>query len=330
MTAFSRPTLIHNSRIRSGLSARANNENLDGESDDPAVDETDAAVLGRRKALQKSIAVLTSTTSAAALFSRPPQAANAYDKAFPIELTATDPNSDVDSRARKVSAIRQQEARRASDAGLLAETPVLDSVLWGGALWLLLGSRSNPIATPLANLLYKVEQEEWLQDRNDGFFAKIPWEFLIILSFVFAGLGFGADALITALAEGDRTISLQLAGVSIIAGCSLELGRIASGEKKQTREESDRLTQLEQEFATFAEQRLKPGGNCHRNEVVAAFRRYYAKYRQSDSEEYPLNDLEIENLLRGYCRALGAKMSSAGFYNGIQINQDADVFVSKV
>jgi len=318
------------------LSALDNTPKSGDKQGDPAVDvdeeAADAAVLDRRKALQKSIAFLlttTTTTTSAALFSSP-QDASAYDKAFPIELTATDPNSDVDSRARKVDAIRQQEARRASDAGVLAETPVLDSLLWGAALWLLLGSRSNPIATPLANLLYKVEQEEWLQDRNEGFFAKIPWEFLIILSFVFAGLGFGTDALITMLAEGDRTISLQLAGVSIIGGCSLELGRIASGEKKQTREESDRLTQLEQEFAIFAEQRLKLGGNCHRNEIVAAFRRYYAKYRQPDSEEYPLNDLEIENLLRSYCRARGAKMSSAGFYNGIQINQDADVFVSKI
>lgn len=297
--------------------------------DDDSNVTDDQEVLDRRRALQKSAAAAAALVLASAVS---PQPANAYsyEKAFPIELTAPDANTEVDSRARRVNAIRQQEARRASDAGALADTPLLDSLLWGGALWLLSGSRSNPIATPLANLIYKVEQEEWLRDRNDGLFASLPWEFLVILSLVFVALGFGTDALITGLAEGDRTISLQLAGVSIIAGCSLELGRIASGEKKQTREESDRSSQLESEFSNFAEQRLKLGGNCHRNEVVAAFRRYYAKYRQRDSEEYPLTDIEIEELLRSYCRARGAKMSSAGFYNGIQINQDADAFVSKV
>ena len=243
----------------------------------------------------------------------------------------TDTNSEVDARDRKINEIRRLDAERvARNNAAFTPTPIVDSLLWGAALWLLSGSRSNPIATPLANFIYKVDEEEWLRDRNDGLFANLPWEFLIILALVFAGLGWGTDAVIVTLAEGDRTISLQLAGVCIIGGCSLELGRIASGEKKQTRQESDRLGQLEQEFSLFADQRLKSGGNCHRSEVVAAFRRFYAKYRRPDSEEYPLTDLEVENLMRKYCRARGAKMSKAGFYIGIQINQDADAFVSRV
>jgi hypothetical protein len=113
----------------------------------------------------------------------------------------------------------------------------------------------------------------------------------------------------------------------LIGAASLELGRIASGEKKMTREEDDRSTELEKEFADFAEKRLLPGGNCHRNEVVRAFRRFNPKYRQSDSVEYPLTDLEIERLLRAWNRSRGnPEMSSAGFYSNLQINNQADVF----
>jgi hypothetical protein len=254
-------------------------------------------------------------------------AAHAFDRAYPSELQAPSDEA-LDSRARSLQKIRRKEARRASN--VLVETPVLSSFVWGSALWFLSGSRSNPIATPLANIIYNATQETWLQDRNDGLFASLPWEYLIILTFVFAALGFGADALVSAIAEGDRVISLQLAGVSLIAGCSLELGRIASGSKKQTRQESDRSVQLEAEFTRFANERLVPGGNCHRNEVVQAFRRYYAKYRQANSVEYPLTDLEIEQLLRAYCRPRGLDMSSAGFYTGVQINQDADAFAKKI
>lgn len=280
----------------------------------------------RRSVLLGSITVSTALLTTAPDARR--SAANAFDKkAYPLELQAPNEKDAFDSRERMVKQIRNKEAKRASNP--LVETPLLSSMLWGGALWFLSGSRSNPLATPLANVIYNVKQEKWLQDRNEGLFASLPWEFLIILSFVFVALGYGTDALISALAEGDRTISLQLAGVSLIGGCSLELGRIASGEKKLTRQESDRESQLEAEFASFASERLQSGGNCHRNEVVRAFRRYYAKYRQADSEEYPLTDLEIEQLLRAYCRPRGVEMSSAGFYSGVQINQAADAFVKK-
>ena len=103
-----------------------------------------------------------------------------------------------------------------------------------------------------------------------------------------------------------------------------------SGEKGLTRDENDRAVQLEDEFEEFAEKRLKQGGNCHRSDVVKSFRRYFAKYRQVDSEQYPLTDLEIEKLLRSWNRKQNqnrAEMRSTGFYYGIQINTDADVFV---
>lgn len=104
---------------------------------------------------------------------------------------------------------------------------------------------------------------------------------------------------------------------------------VVSGEKGLTRDENDRAVQLEDEFEEFAEKRLMQGGNCHRSDVVKSFRRYFAKYRQADSEQYPLTDREIERLLRVWNKTTNmgrAEMRSTGFYYGIQINTDADVF----
>mmetsp|Transcript_5157 Transcript_5157/g.12421 ORF Transcript_5157/g.12421 Transcript_5157/m.12421 type:complete len:178 (+) Transcript_5157:730-1263(+) len=162
-----------------------------------------------------------------------------------------------------------------------------------------------------------------------GFFSAPPLPFLVLLGFVFLILGTATQYVLLQLAEGDSGVCGQLAGVSLIGGGFFEIGRIASGEKRMTRDEKDRAVQLNEEFNEFAENRLKPGGNCHRTDIVKSFRRYYAKYRQSDSQEYPLTDLEIEKLLRFWNQKKNqgkAEMSSSGFYYGIQINADADVF----
>ena len=259
-----------------------------------------------------------------------PGKASAITMEYPLELRAPSNIDDVrnadNRRIRKINEINQQQMNQREQ---LSSNPILGSVFWGVALWVLSGSRSNPISTPLANLIYDSKQETWLQDRNDGLFADLPWEYFIILGIVFILIGFGMDQFVNAIADGDATISLQLAGVTLIGGASLELGRISSGVKKPTRTESDRYGQLETEFFDFASNRLQNGGNCHRNEVVQAFRRYYSKYRQAENPDYPLSDLEIEQLLRAYCRVKGLEMSPAGFYSGIQINTNADAFVKK-
>jgi hypothetical protein len=56
----------------------------------------------------------------------------------------------------------------------------------------------------------------------------------------------------------------------------------------------------------------------------------HSQYRQSDNDEYPLADIEIERMLRSWNRKMGnQEMSSAGFFSGIQINDQADVFVKR-
>ena len=213
--------------------------------------------------------------------------AAAYERTFPVDLDFENGDTSKDLTALREAKIARQKANTKKDMDYVSTDPLtfrgpkdfLTCTLWGGALWLLSGSRSNPLVTPLANALYNQEEEQWLKDRNEGLFASVPPYLLFVLSAVFFFVGVVMDRLLLLATEGDANVSLQLAGVSLIAGGALELGRIFSGEKGQTRQDFDRDVQLEQEFAEFAENRLMPGGNCHRSEVVTAFRRYYAKVR---------------------------------------------------
>ena len=285
----------------------------------------------RRQVLERftSNALLWSTAMVA-VAGTANEPANAYDLAYPTELVEPELGSVQDGRQRALERVREEEARRVSKLELGPGYKPLSSLLWGSVLWLWSGSRSNPLVTPLANLVFDETEEEWLKDRNDGLFADLPLSLYVILVVVFVVAGFACDTILVTLTEGDRNVALQLGGVSLISGAALEVGRLASGQKKQTRFESNRSTQLEMEFAEFAENRVKLGGNVHRNEVVKSFRRYFAKYRV-DSEEFPLGDLEIEGLLRDWSRQQpsNVEMSQAGFYTGIQINTDADVFVKR-
>jgi hypothetical protein len=284
--------------------------------------------------------ILSAATMLAATYTTM-ESASPYDLAYPTELGFA--NGDT---SRDLSAVREEAYQTKKQSyeqrmdyvtdknPFLFRGPkdVVTCTVWGGALWLLSGSRSNPLVTPIANLLYDDEEQDWLKYRNDGLFASLPVPLFGVLLVVFFALGIVMDRLVLYLAEGSANVSLQLAGVSLISGASLELGRLASGEKGPTRQEFDRSLQLRQEFEDFAASRLKVGGNCHRNDVVRAFRRFYSKYRQEDSSEYPLSNLEIEKLLREWNRSRGdltAEMSSAGFYNGLSINEQADVFIQR-
>lgn len=286
----------------------------------PKLDNSDEekTVLDRRRAMG---AISTAVWSGLLTDS-----ASAYEKTFPVELDS----ADADPRTPLQRALIQQSSARSKKVKTAPIDLASGAVLWGSALWFLTGSRSNPLATPLANVLYNSKEEEWLQDRNDGLFAALPAPLLLLLGGVFVLLGLGVHVAAIALAEGSVAISLQLAGVLLIGAGALELVRIASGGKRQTRTDLDRDSGLEEEFEEFAASRLKAGGNCHRSEVVQAFRRFHAKYRQADNSDFPLNDLEIEQLLRQWNeKNAGAERSAAGFYIGIQINAEADAFVQR-
>ena len=283
----------------------------------------DSAISSRRGLFVSAAAAAT----AFVLDSQSDKSALAYEKSFPVELQATDAGSDKGSRERKVSKIKQQQEK---ERQLALQFQPLKAAVWGSALWFLSGSRSNPLATPMANVLYDAEEETWLQDRNDGLFADLPLPLYGALAIVFFAFGALTDNLVTGVFE--PSFSLPLAVVVLLNGLYFELGRVASGDKGATREEADRASLLETEFDEFASARLQPGGSVHRQEVTQAFRRYHAKYRQAESpdgEEDSLSDLQVERLIRAWSRERGILMSSSGFFKGIKINQDADAFVQR-
>ncbi len=289
----------------------------------------------RRLFLTSLFAATTTTTTAAATtsFSTP---ANAFEKAYPVNLDFDNDDTSINLQSLRQERIAVQKSQAKQVKSDLVSKPyflrdekeVIGSVVWAGALWLLLGSRSNPLVRPLANLLYDENTEggAWLKDRNDGLFAPLPLAFTLIMGVVFLALGFITDRGLLFLAEGQSTVVLQLAGVSLIGGASLELGRIASGEKMLTREDLDRQIMLADEFEEFATKRLivGAGGAVHRSEVIRAFRRYFAKYRV-ENDQYPLSDLEIERLLRTWNKRSGNEegLTSAGFLKGVKINEQA-------
>jgi hypothetical protein len=184
----------------------------------------------------------------------------------------------------------------------------------------------------LANVLYDEQEEPWLADRNAGYFAALPPAFTALLSLVFVFLGVLLDRAAYFLSDGDAEASLGLAGVTVISGAVIEVGRLAAEEKAPTRAEGERDAQLTGEFAEFAARRLVVGtGSCHRSDVIGAFRRFNPKYRSAESEQYPLGDLEIERLLRTWNRVSGSgnEMSSAGFFAGITVDGAADAFAPR-
>ena len=276
----------------------------------------------------------SSSTVASSILS--PDSALAYEKAYPMNLDFENDDTTINLQSIRQEriAVQKSQARQVKKdlltQPLLFRTKedIISSVVWGGALWLLLGSRSNPLVKPIANVLYDEDTQEgaWVKDRNEGLFAPLPTTFMLIMGVIFLFLGFITDRSLLFIAEGDSDIVLQMAGVSLIGGASLELGRIASGEKMITREDLTREIMLKEEFDEFALKRLivGEGGSVHRSDVIRSFRRYFAKYRV-ENDEYPLTDLEIERLLRTWNRMNGNDegISSAGFIKGVKINDQA-------
>eukprot|EP00577_Skeletonema_sp_RCC1716_P015051 CAMPEP_0113382770 /NCGR_PEP_ID=MMETSP0013_2-20120614/6018_1 /TAXON_ID=2843 ORGANISM="Skeletonema costatum, Strain 1716" /NCGR_SAMPLE_ID=MMETSP0013_2 /ASSEMBLY_ACC=CAM_ASM_000158 /LENGTH=442 /DNA_ID=CAMNT_0000265297 /DNA_START=66 /DNA_END=1394 /DNA_ORIENTATION=+ /assembly_acc=CAM_ASM_000158 len=342
-------------RMQSEQSSWRDEDNLDDDIDEQHNDEdmttaTDSSSNNTRRKFLSTM--LATTTAALTTATTTTTAANAYEQAYPIELTST-PYGIPETSSNSLTKLQQErlsnkKAKVAQTQNELTNDPlglqqmldnpktfgltVSGATMWGLALWLVTGSRSNPLVTPVANVLFNEKEEEWLQDRNDGYFGDLPLSLMIILSALFVCLGVLLDRVVYFLAEGDAAVSLQLAGVSVIGGAVWEVGRLAAKEKAPTRVEYERDVLLYQEFDEFALKRLIVGqGSCHRSDVISAFRRYNPKYRRADSEQYPLADIEIERILRQWNRQFGSgsEMSSAGFFSGITVDGAADAFAPR-
>lgn len=298
----------------------------------------------------------------------PPPSADAYEQTYPNELKSTIDTNEIENSSNSLSKLKEERIskKRAFIHATKQElrndplgldifsnnpnfgTTLVGATTWAIALWFASGSSSNPLVTPVANVIYSNKdyiddesgimqtQNSWLTDRNDGYDSNIPLILLTLLSIIYLLFGILIDrAVYFFVTDGDADVSLQLGGVCAITAAVYEIGRLATKEKPITRMEHNRDVELYNEFKDFASKRIiiKAGtlSNCHRSDVISAFRRYNPKYRRADTsteEQYYISDNEIERILKRWNREYGSviTMSSAGFFQGISIDNDADVF----
>jgi hypothetical protein len=310
-------------------------------------------------------AVAATTAVAIATSSQP--IANAYEQTYPNELKSTIDTNEVENSSNSLTKLKEERIskKRAFVDATKQElrndplgldifsntnfiTTIAGATTWSIALWLASGSSSNPLVTPVANVIYSNKdytddetgttqsQNSWLTDRNEGYDSKIPLTLLTLLSIVYLLFGILIDrAVYFFVTDGDADASLQLGGVCAITAAVYEIGRLAAKEKPVTRMEYDRHVELYDEFRDFASKRIiikstSTSTTCHRSDVISAFRRYNPKYRRADTSDtqYSLSDIEIERILKRWNREYGSgiNMSSAGFFQGISIDNGADIF----
>ncbi|GMI11216.1 hypothetical protein TrVE_jg4524 [Triparma verrucosa] len=202
---------------------------------------------------------------------------------------------------------------------------VAGSLFFGGALYFATGSRNSGLIPFLGDFLYE-EEEQWLVDRKAGLYSPVPAEFLAAYVCLVAALGVVIERLVLFYGTaGDTNLCLQLSVVALINGGFLELSRIDSGEKGVTRDEAELNTLWESEFEEFAEKKIvrKDSGSCHRNDVVKAYRRFYAKYRTNEVEGGP-SDIDIEQLFVQWNKRVGSGVlaSQAGFVKGVVLIEE--------
>ena len=351
-------------------------------------EEQERQLYERRTFLSNMLSATTSTTAASVVAvtaaaaattavaiiatSSQPIVANAYEQTYPNELKSTIDTNEVENSSNSLTKLKEErisQKRAYVDATKqeLRNDPlgldifsttnppnnfsktIVGATTWAIALWFASGSSSNPLVTPVANVIYSNKdyidddtgsiqtQNTWLTDRNDGYDSNIPLTLLTLLSIVYLILGIIIDrAVYFFVTDGDADVSLQLGGVCAITAAVYEIGRLATKEKPITRTEYNRNVELYNEFIDFASKRIivkstSSSTTCHRSDVISAFRRYNPKYRTADTtteEQYYISDIEIERILKRWNREYGSgiNMSSAGFFQGISIDNGADVF----
>ena len=226
-------TDAHIPTICPDVNEKCNKINRNDKNDDIISELNGASVLNRKQALRSISSVFAAGVLASTIS---PSPSNAFDRNFPDELTDADndekPMGVLIGKRSNVQQRKQKavESKKLLDQNLKSFTPkknLLSSMTWGLALFFATGSRSNPLATPLAKVLYDEKEEKWLQDRNAGLFSDLPLEFLLLLGVIFFILGTLTQYSLLQLSEGDSTVCGELAAVALINAGFFEFGRIA-------------------------------------------------------------------------------------------------------
>ena len=256
------------------------------------------------------------------------QPTNAFQSSFPVDLQSTDTKPRPSSRKSKQEVNQEVMGRLSSHPfQFTTNLDIYSSLAFTLGLYLLAGSRSSPLLTGFANLLYDPNEPDgsgdWVKDRNEGLFSDPPLPFLAAVLSLFSVIGLLTDKIVLLATSADAAVTLQFAVLMIIAGGFLEIGRIATKEKALTRSEDERETTLANEFATFASEKLQFSGSTHKTDVTRAFRLYYGKYRtilfDPDDPTDPVTDVEIERLLKSWARTKNVSSSGAGFYKQLSV-----------
>ena len=161
---------------------------------------------------------------------------------------------------------------------------------------------------------------QWLKDRKEKLAATAPplVRLLVLLPFLAAGLLLSRLLLVT-LEDPSFVISIGI--ISCLGGATVEVIR----QPLPTRAERDLRATLYDDFLLFSSERLELGGRCHEREVVAAFRRFYPRYRYADmarsADGVSVADDDIADRLREWNARMGrpAQRTSSGFWKGIRV-----------
>jgi len=164
----------------------------------------------------------------------------------------------------------------------------------------------------------------FVADADAGYAAEPPMKVRVATAALYLGVGAGASALLDRSFD-DVGFVFALATCGTIAATVFEVGR----PRTPTRGEAQAQDALENAFLDFAETRLRRTDETavHKTEIVAAFRRAVPRYRSADASGVP--DVQIEAIARRwlYARPVpGNLVTPAGFFKGLAINPEPDVF----
>ena len=162
----------------------------------------------------------------------------------------------------------------------------------------------------------------FLVERAAGYAAEPPLVLKAATAACYAVLGGALEKLLVD-ALGSSTAFVGAWAVSAaFAGTIYEIGR----PQPLSREKFEEVDGFETAFETFAEKRLDFSSTTAATntiEIIRAFRRTTAKYRNADSS---VADVQIERLAKRWWRQRGGVVTSTGFLKGVALRPEADVF----
>ena len=160
----------------------------------------------------------------------------------------------------------------------------------------------------------------WLKDRDEGLQSDAPLSVRLPIFALFVAAGLLVNRLLLVALE-DSSFVISLGICSCIGGGLLEVIR----EPLPTREERDMRISLDVEYMAWAADNLERGGRTSEREIVARFRKSFAKYRYADmsgtADGVSLSDSAICDAQRRWNLKFGrpGERTSTGFWKGISL-----------